>query len=159
VFPNLVAYSQHASVGIYDAAAHLLRLRDLRRRLVADNLTAQVDFLRRITAADPEAAWTMLNATISRRRQLAVPPAHQAVPSRCPARCSDWLADCPAERVRDYVETERRTGVRWLGGTGSGQLLTSFAPLGPAELRAFVHGVGSLERLADADIAELAAGW
>jgi len=36
--------------------------------------------------------------------------------------------------------------------------MTSFAPLGPAELRAFVHGVGTLERLADADIAELAAG-
>jgi len=45
----------------------------------------------------------------------------------------------------------------WVG-TGRVSWMTSFAPLGPAELRAFVHGVGTLERLADADIAELAAG-
>jgi galactose-1-phosphate uridylyltransferase len=159
VFPNVVAYAQHASVGVYDPAAHLLRLPALTRRLMADNLTAQVDFLRRITNADPGATWSAIGANhLLPSGSSLFHPHTQAGASPVPTTMQRLLADCPTDRVRDYVQTERRLAERWLGGTGRVSWLASFAPVGPAEVRAFVHGISSPERLAEADIAELAAG-
>jgi UDPglucose--hexose-1-phosphate uridylyltransferase len=159
VFPNVVAYAQHASVGVYDPAAHLLRLPALTRRLMADNLTAQVDFLRRITGSDPAAVWTGIGANhLLPSGSSLFHPHTQGGASPVPTTMQRLLADCPADRVRDYVQTEKRLAERWLGGTGRVSWLASFAPVGPAEVRAFVHGVSTPERLAEADIAELAAG-
>lgn len=159
VFPNVVAYAQHASVGVYDPAAHLLRLPALTRRLMADNLTAQVDFLRRVTTADPAAAWTGIGANhLLPSGSSLFHPHTQAGATPLPTTMQRLLADCPLDRVRDYVQTERRLSERWLGGSGRVSWLASFAPVGPAEVRAFVHGVSAPERLAEADIAELAAG-
>jgi hypothetical protein len=46
------------------------------------------------------------------------------------------LPAIPPERFDDYLATERRFGQRHLGSTGTVEWLASFAPLGPAELRA-----------------------
>ncbi|HZD72779.1 MAG TPA: hypothetical protein VE776_02625 [Actinomycetota bacterium] len=64
----------------------------------------------------------------------------------------------PPERFEDYLATERRLGRRHLGGTGTVEWLASFAPLGPAELRAFLPGVASPAELSGDRVAELAHG-
>jgi galactose-1-phosphate uridylyltransferase len=48
--------------------------------------------------------------------------------------------------------------VRFLGSSGRVQWLVSFAPIAPAELRAFVPGVASPTELTDELVAELAHG-
>jgi hypothetical protein len=68
------------------------------------------------------------------------------------------LAALPPERFEDYLATERRQGRRHLGSTGTIQWLASFAPIGPAELRAFLPAVASPAELADDRVAELAHG-
>jgi UDPglucose--hexose-1-phosphate uridylyltransferase len=64
----------------------------------------------------------------------------------------------PAERYAAYLEAERRSGERYLGDTGRVQWLASFAPVAPAELRAFAPGVCSPAELGDDLVDELAHG-
>src|SRR5579875_2220862 len=53
------------------------------------------------------------------------------------------LAEVPPQRFAAYLDAERRSGERYLGDTGRVQWLVSFAPIAPAELRAFIGGVSS----------------
>lgn len=159
VVPNVVAYALHASVGVYGTARHYLPLPDLTQRLVADNLAAQVDFLRRASDADPDAAWTAISANhMLPAGSSLFHPHTQASAHAVPTTMQRLLAECPPERFREYLTAERAAGERWLGGTGRVCWLAGFAPLGTGELRAFVPSVERPERLADADIADLAAG-
>ena len=68
------------------------------------------------------------------------------------------LAGVPAQRFDDYLAAERRSGERYLGSTGRIQWLVSFAPIAPAELRAFAAGVCSPAELDDDLVGELAHG-
>ena len=68
------------------------------------------------------------------------------------------LASLPAESLAEYVATERRTGQRYLGNSGTVEWVVAFAPTGPAELRAVVHSVGSPEELGEDQLAELGHG-
>ena len=49
------------------------------------------------------------------------------------------LADVPTQRFDAYLDAERRSGERYLGDTGRIQWIVSFAPIAPAELRAFAR--------------------
>jgi hypothetical protein len=74
-----------------------------------------------------------------------------------PTTFQQLLADLPVERFDDYLTTERRLGVRHLGGTGRVQWLAAFAPVGPAEPRALGPGVSSPAELDEELVTEL--GW
>ena len=62
LFANLHAYSSHSSVSVYSPRLHYLPLGQITRRLLADNLAAQVTFVRAVMAADPESRWASINA-------------------------------------------------------------------------------------------------
>ena len=68
------------------------------------------------------------------------------------------LAGVPAADVRAYVEAERELGERFVASRGGVDWLAAFAPLGPAELRAYVAGASSPEELDEPSVAELARG-
>jgi hypothetical protein len=85
-------------------------------------------------------------------------PHLQGIADPSPTTLQRQLADVPAARFDDYLDTERRAGVRFLGNSGQVQWLLSFAPIAPAELRAFVRGVASPAELHDELVAELAHG-
>ena len=53
----------------------------------------------------------------------------------------------PAGRYDAYLDGERRAGERYLGNTGDVVWLVSFAPIAPAELRAFIRGPSSTPEL------------
>jgi galactose-1-phosphate uridylyltransferase len=60
--------------------------------------------------------------------------------------------------VRDYVELERGEGQRLIASSGQVTWLASFAPVGLADVRAFVADAASTVDLDEEGIAELAAG-
>ena len=62
LFPNLHAYGSHSSVSVYSPAAHYLPLERISARLMADNLAAQVAYIRAVMASDPDARWASINA-------------------------------------------------------------------------------------------------
>jgi hypothetical protein len=75
-----------------------------------------------------------------------------------PTTLQRMLAGVPAARFEAYLETERRGGERHLANTGRVEWLASFAPIAPAELRAFIGGISSTADLDDDLVAELAHG-
>ena len=159
LFPNLHAYSSHSSVSIYSPGLHYLPVGEITRELLADNLATQVAFARAVMAAEPQSAWASINANhMLPSGSSLFHPHMQGIVDSHPTTMQRLLADVPAQRFDDYLAAERRIGERYLGNTGRIQWLVSFAPIAPAELRAFAAGVCSPADLDDDLVSELAHG-
>jgi len=159
LFPNLVGFAEYSSVCVYSRELHDLPLAAMTPELVADNLAAQVEFCRAVRRAAPAAGWASVNANhmLPAGSSLFHPHTQGAV-NRVPSNVQRRLAEVPAARFRDYMDAERREGRRYLGGSAEVVWLAAYAPLGPAELRAFVLAAGSPEDLDRPLVDELAAG-
>ncbi|HXZ76002.1 MAG TPA: hypothetical protein VEH31_34735 [Streptosporangiaceae bacterium] len=159
LFANLHAYSSHSSVSIYSPRLHYLPLGQITPQLLADNLATQAAFARAVMAADPQSRWASVNANhmLPSGSSLFHPHLQGIVDSQ-PTTMQRLLADVPAQRFDDYLDAERSSGERYLGDTGRVQWIVSFAPIAPAELRAFIEGISSPAELDDDLISELAHG-
>jgi UDPglucose--hexose-1-phosphate uridylyltransferase len=159
LFANLHAYSSHSSVSVYSPRLHYLPLGQITRRSLTDNLAAQVAFARAVMAADPESRWASINANhMLPSGSSLFHPHMQGIVDSQPTTMQRLLTEVPAHRYDDYLDTERRLGERYLGSTGRFEWMVSFAPIAPAELRAFAAGISSPAELDDDLIAELAHG-
>ncbi len=159
LFPNLHAYSSHSVVSVYSPRLHYLPLEEMTERLLADNLSTQVAHAAAVIAADPEARWASINANhmLPSGSSLFHPHLQGLVDSQ-PTTMQRMLAEVPAERFEAYLQTERRAGERYLGNTGRVEWLASFAPVAPAELRAFIGEISSPVELDQDLVVELAGG-
>ncbi len=159
LFPNLHAYSSHSCVSVYSPRLHYLPLGEMTKQLVADNLSTQVAYDKAVMAADPQSRWASINANhmLPSGSSLFHPHLQGIVDSE-PTTLQRMLADVPAARFDAYLDAERTSGERYLGHSGRVEWLASFAPIAPAELRAFVMGISSPAELDDDLIAELADG-
>jgi UDPglucose--hexose-1-phosphate uridylyltransferase len=159
LFPNLHAYSSHSCVSVYSPQRHYLPLAAMTERLIADNLFVQVQHARAVIAADPASRWASINANhmLPSGSSLFHPHLQGVVDSE-PTTFQRLLAEVPAPRFALYLEAERRLGERYLGDTGRVEWVVSFAPIAPAELRAFVGAVSSPAELDGDLVAELAHG-
>jgi UDPglucose--hexose-1-phosphate uridylyltransferase len=159
LFPNLLPYAQYSSVAVYSADLHFIPPGETSPRLVADNLAAQVEFDQAVMRADPDARWASINANYLPPSGSSVFHPHtQGAVNPLPTTLQRLLAEVPGERFRDYLDAERRENVRYLGSTGGVEWLASFAPIAPAEIRAFVLGIASPAELSDDLTQELAFG-
>ena len=159
LFPNLVPYAKWSSVSVYSPDRHVLPLAEITAELLTDNLSAQVAFARAVLEHDPSSAWISINANqLPPSGSSIFHPHLQGAANPVPTTMQRLLAEVPAPRFRDYVETERRSGERYLGSTGTVDWLAAFAPLGPGELRAFAFGATSASQLDNALLAELGQG-
>ena len=159
LFPNIQAYAKHSSVSLYSPDRHYLPLERMTPQLVRNNLAAQVDFLARVVRHDPAAAWTAISGNHMLPSGSSLFHPHlQGSADPHPTTVQRLHAEVPADRVRDYLDTERRLGERHLGSLGGVEWLASFAPFGFNELRAFVPGVASPAELGDGRVEALAEG-
>jgi len=159
LFPNLHAYSSHSCVSVYSPRLHYLPLEQITERLVADNIRAQVAYAKAVMGVDPGSRWASINANhmLPSGSSLFHPHLQGIVDSQ-PTTLQRMLADVPAARFEAYLAAERRSGERYLGTTGRVEWLASFAPIAPAELRAFIGGIASPVEADDDVIVELAHG-
>jgi UDPglucose--hexose-1-phosphate uridylyltransferase len=159
LFPNLHAYSSHSSVSVYSSELHYLPLENMTADLMADNLATQVEFARAVIAHDPESRWASINANHMLPSGSSLFHPHlQGIVDSVPTTFQRLLADVPAARFDAYLAAERKAGARYLGDTGNVEWLVSFAPIAPAELRAFVRGRASSAELDDELTEELGHG-
>jgi UDPglucose--hexose-1-phosphate uridylyltransferase len=159
LFANLHAYSSHSAVSVYSPGLHYLPLGAMTERLIADNLAVQAAYARAVMAAEPQSRWASVNANhMLPSGSSLFHPHMQGIVDAQPTTFQRLLAEVPAQRFADYLDAERRSGERYLGDTGRIQWLASFAPIAPAELRAFVTGVSSPAELTGDLVAELARG-
>jgi galactose-1-phosphate uridylyltransferase len=159
LFANLHAYSSHSSVSVYSPQLHYLPLERITERLMGDNLLTQVTYAKAVMTADPDSRWASINANhmLPSGSSLFHPHLQGIVDSQ-PTTFQRLLADVPAARFEAYLATEREAGDRYLADTGRVQWLVSFAPVAPAELRAFMPSVSSPAQLDGDLVAELAHG-
>lgn len=159
LFPNLHAYSSHSCVSVYSPRLHYLPLGEITERLMTDNLRSQVQYANAVMAADPESRWSSINANHMLPSGSSLFHPHlQGIVDLSPTTLQAQLAGVAPARFDDYLDTERRAGERFLADSGRVQWLVSFAPIAPAEIRAFVPGVASPAELSDDLAAELAHG-
>jgi UDPglucose--hexose-1-phosphate uridylyltransferase len=159
LFANLHAYSSHSSVSVYSPRLHYLPLDEMTQRLVADNLATQVAFARAVMAAEPQSRWASINANhMLPSGSSLFHPHMQGIVDSQPTTMQRMLADVPPQRFDAYLDAERRSGERYLANTGRVEWIASFAPVAPAELRAFAVGISSPAELDDDLIGELARG-
>lgn len=159
LFPNLVSYAKWSAVSVYSPARHALALVELTPRLLADNLLAQREFARAVRAHDPSSAWVGVNANhLPPAGSSIFHPHLQGSVNPLPTTMQRLLAAVLPADVEAYLEAERATGERHVASAGGLDWLASFAPIGPAEICAFVAGAGSPDELADGQIEELATG-
>jgi galactose-1-phosphate uridylyltransferase len=159
LFPNLHAYSSHSSVSVYSPRLHYLPLEAMTPRLMADNLHTQAVFARAVMATDASSRWASINANhmLPAGSSLFHPHLQGIVDSE-PTTYQRLLAEVPGGRFEAYLELERRSGERHVGNTGQVEWLASFAPIAPAELRAFLPRISSPAELSDDLIEELGYG-
>jgi UDPglucose--hexose-1-phosphate uridylyltransferase len=159
LFPNLVPYSKWSSVSVYSPDRHLLRLDELTPALIGDNLMTQVAFARAVLEHDPSSEWLSVNANqLPPSGSSIFHPHLQGSANPVPTTLQHLLAELGPAGLAEYVELERRDGERLIASTGRVEWMAAFAPVGPAELRAFVTGVSSPEELDEATVGELADG-
>lgn len=159
LFPNLHAYSSHSSVSVYSPRLHYLPLGKITERLLADNLATQVEFAKAVISSDPKSCWASINANhmLPSGSSLFHPHLQGIVDSQ-PTTFQRLLAEVPMQTFEAYLDVERRTGERYLGNTGRIEWLVSFAPIAPAELRAFIAEHSSPAELDEDLTVELAHG-
>lgn len=159
LFPNLLTYTQYSAVAVYSPDLHYLPLDAMTPGLVADNLAAHVQYIKAVMNADVDAVWASINANhmLPSGSSLFHPHLQSSV-DPLPSTVQEMLAAVPGERFRDYLESEQRTGERYIGSTGSIEWLASFAPMGFYEVRALIPGAGSPGELAEDRVGELGQG-
>ena len=159
LFPNLVPYAKWSSVSVYSPGRHFLPLAELSADLLGDNLATQVAFARAVLDRDPESGWVSVNANHMPPSGSSIFHPHlQGTADPRPTTMQRLVAAIAGERYRSYVDAERRLDERYVGATGDVEWLASFAPIGPAELRAFLFGAASPAELDDRRVADLARG-
>jgi UDPglucose--hexose-1-phosphate uridylyltransferase len=159
LFPNLVPYAKWSAVSVYSPERHLLPLSELTPPLVADNLRVQREFARVVLAFDPSARWISVNANhLPPSGSSIFHPHLQGSANPLPTTMQRLLAAVPPGDMRAYVAAEREDGTRLIASAARIDWVASFAPLGPAEICAFVGGAGSPHELDDPRIDELARG-
>jgi UDPglucose--hexose-1-phosphate uridylyltransferase len=159
LFPNLVPYAKWSSVSVYSPERHVLPLTALAPALIAGNLRTQRDFGRAVLAFDPESKWITVNANhLPPSGSSIFHPHLQGCANPLPTTMQRLLAAVPPDHVRAYAAAERGDGSRLVVSSEAIDWIAAYAPLGPAEVCAFVAGAGSPHALEDAHIDELAHG-
>lgn len=159
VVPNVTAYSEFSSVGLYDTNRHFVGLTELSPTLVGDLLTAFVAYTRGLHRLRP--LWSSINANYlpPSGSSVAHPhaqSAHDDIGTSLQRRLVELSTVWPGQASywRELLDAER-DGPRWIGQRGRWSVLTPWAPIGFHEVWAVLDGESAIEKLTGDDCADL----
>ncbi len=159
IVPNLMAYSEFSSVGLYDTASHFLDLPELTPGRVGDLLAAFAAYTRGVNGLRP--LWSSVNANYlpSSGSSLIHPHAQSAhdgigttVQRNLVGLSRAWQG---TESYWDALIAQEEGGDRWIGRRGRVAVLTPWAPIGFHEVWAVVEGARDITELTEEDCADL----
>ena len=166
LFPNLVPYSKHAAVAVF-TTRHWLEVREFTPALIADNLTASLEYVRAVSAADRDARFCAYNINYLYPSGGSLPHPHSQL----------YLDPYPTSMMRmqqqsveayrqangscfwsDLVWEESQRVERFICREGPIVWMTPFAPIGFNEVRAVLPERTTFAELSTADVQGLASG-
>lgn len=161
VFPNVLAYSEFSSVGIYDSEQHFVDLPDLTPTVVGDLIEALVAYTAGVHGLRP--MWSSVNANY-------LPPAGSSLVHPHAQSAHDDVGTSVQRRLVERSEAwgggtsfwatlleHERDGERWIGRYGRVSALTPWAPTGFHEVWFVIDGESRLEALTAQDCADVGA--
>lgn len=161
IVPNVMAYSEYSSVGLYDTEKHFLDLDELTGEKVGDLLTAFVAYTQGVHGLRP--MWSSVNANyLPPSGSSLVHPhgqsAHDDIGTTGQRRLVDASNAWSGDSFWSTLVEQERDGERWLAQRGRVSFFTPFAPGGFHEVWAVVDGVHDIVELTDEDCADLGSG-
>ena len=166
LFPNLVPYSKHGAVAAF-TTQHWLDILEFTPAIIADNLSACLDYIRAVTKVDADARFCAYNINYLYPSGGSLPHPHSQV----------YLDPYPTSMMRmqqhsveayrqangscfwiDLVSEERERADRFIWRDGSIVWMTPFAPIGFNEVRAVLLDRTTLLQLSSGDVHALASG-
>lgn len=159
VVPNVMAYSEFSSVGVYDTQPHFLDLPELTSQRVGDLLAAFVAYTRGVHGLRP--MWSSVNANylppggsslIHPHGQSAHDDVGTTVQRNLIRLSQAWAG---TESYWDTLLAQEHEGERWIGRRGRVSALTPWAPVGFHEVWAVVDGAHDIPDLTSEDCADL----
>jgi len=166
LFPNTVPYSQYAAVAIF-SRRHWLALHEFTPGLIADNVAAALQFVRRIHHLDQRVQYCAYNVNYLYPSGGSLPHPHAQIyvdPYPTTMMRLQYQAGERywSEHGRSFwealVEAEEQRSERFIGRIGATSWMTAFAPLGFNEVRAVVSHRETILELTDEDRGALALG-
>lgn len=158
IVPNVMAYSEFSSVGLYDTAQHFVDLDELTPERIENLLTGFVAYTKGVHGVRP--MWSSINANYlpPSGSSLVHPHAQSAhddfgtsVQRRLIDLSNAWDGD---SYWSDLIEVEQDSP-RWIGRRGRVAVLTPWAPVGFHEVWAIVEGCHDITELTPEDVADL----
>ena len=161
IVPNVMAYSEFSSVGLYDTDKHFLDLPELTPQKVGDLLSAFVAYTKGVHGLRP--MWSSVNANYlpPSGSSLVHPHAQSAHDDIGTTTQRELVQASDAWDGDSYWSTliaQEEGGERWIGRKGRVAFFTPFAPGGFHEVWAVVDGCTDITELTDDDCADLGAG-
>jgi UDPglucose--hexose-1-phosphate uridylyltransferase len=166
VFPNLVPYSKYAAVAVF-TTRHWLDVREFPPALIADNLTASLEYIRAVSAADPDARFCAYNINYLYPSGGSLPHPHSQIfldpyPTSMMRMQQSSVAAYRQENGScfwsDLVSEETKRAERFICRDGPIVWITPFAPIGFNEVRAVLCERPTLLDLSPPDVEGLASG-
>jgi UDPglucose--hexose-1-phosphate uridylyltransferase len=166
LFPNLVPYSKHGAVAAF-TTRHWLDIPEFTPVLIADNLSACLDYIRAVTKVDADARFCAYNVNYLYPSGGSLPHPHSQV----------YLDPYPTSMMRmqqagveahrqangscfwnDLVAEETDRAERFICRDGPIAWMTPFAPIGFNEVRAVLPEHRTLLDLSSEDVQGVASG-
>ncbi|MBD2759537.1 hypothetical protein IEE94_08430 [Yimella sp. cx-573] len=161
VVPNVMAYSEFSSVGLYDTTQHFRDLDELTPEIVNDLLTGLTAYTRGVHSIRP--MWHSINANY-------LPPAGSSLVHPHAQSAHDDFGTTQQRRLieasnawegeqsywRELVELERG-GDRWIGTRGRVRVMTPWSPVGFHEVWMLVPDAADIVDLTEDDCQDLGA--
>lgn len=137
-FPNAFPYDENGAVTVM-TERHFVSIGEFTHEILSDSISCCVEFLRDVTASQPEAVYQSINWNyLPLAGSSIIHPHLQTIASRSPTNYyNDVLHSVEKYQSRDkgnifvdLIENERKLGERFISETESIAWLASFSPMG-----------------------------
>jgi len=166
LFPNLFPYGRYSAVSLFDDG-HFVEIGTAALQSYTDSFLNCRDYLLRVLSHDPDAVFMAITQNhLPSAGGSLLHPHLQVQADRIPANSQRFLQGRAAEYHRqsgarlfsDYLQSEKQSGQRYIGSTGSWQWLAAYAPEGFFEIWGILPGVTSLRQGTDDHWQDLTQG-
>ena len=164
LFPNLHPFAEHHAVGTL-TGRHYMELDEFTPRMVADNLTAALDYISAVLHIDAKAVypvwvWNHLPPSgasiIHPHVQVALERSPMPELASLLSKSEGYLCDTGANFWHELIAVEREGGERFIGENASFAVMSTFSPRGNRDVQIISKRVSGIADFDERHISDFA---